>query len=315
VLRSLLSICLALPVALPALAQSTPQPVRGPVIDFSKVAIHTTRIADDLFVLSGHGGQITALTGPDGVLMVDSQFAPLTDKIVAAIAEVSDEPVRFLVNTHVHADHIGGNENFAKRGALIFGRRQLRCRMLHPSPGPDGIPPPAAPARALPVVTYDAPITLHLNEEDIQLIPIPAAHTDGDTLIRFVKDDVLAVGDYFRSVQYPFVDIFNGGSLAGLLAGLDATLALAGPRTRIIPGHGPIVGRDALRAQRDLLIATRDRMQALIAKGATLEEVLSAHVTEDTDATVPDGPQTAERFVRWLYAELTHPGSQPGCAD
>lgn len=314
-LRSLVSICLALAIAVPVRAESLPQAVRGPVVDFSKIAIHTTRLADDLFMLAGHGGQITVLTGPDGVLMVDSQFAPLTGKIVAAIAAVSDQPVRFLVNTHVHADHIGGNENFAELGALILSRRQLRCRMIHPSPGPDGNRSPAAPARAWPVVTYDAPITLHLNQEDVELIPIRAAHTDGDTLVRFVKHDVLAVGDYFRSVQYPFVDIFNGGSLQGLLAGLDATIELAGPHTRIIPGHGPIVGRDALREQRNLVIATRDHMRALIAKGATLEDVLTAHLTDDSDGTVPDGPQTSERFLRWLYAELTHPGSHPGCTD
>jgi glyoxylase-like metal-dependent hydrolase (beta-lactamase superfamily II) len=245
--------------------------------------------------------------------MVDSQFAPLTDKIVKAIRKITDQPIRYLVNTHVHADHTGGNENIAKLGALLLSRDQLRCRLEQPSPGPDGRPPPPAPAAALPVVTYDGPVTLHINGEDVQLIPIRAAHTDGDTLIRFVKHDALAVGDYYRSVQYPFVDIFNGGSLEGLLAALGETIGLSGPDTKIIPGHGPLVKRNAVIAQRDLVLALRDRMRPLIAKGLTVEQVLAARLTAGTDARIPDGAQTSERFIRWMYAELTQPQVVRAC--
>src|SRR6185369_12243431 len=181
--------------------------------DFSKVEIKTTRLADDFYTLEGQGGTISVLAGPDGVLLVDGQYAQLTDKLAAAIKAVSDQPIRFLVNTHVHGDHTGGNENFARLGALIFSRDQLRERLAHPGPGPNGQARPPAPAKALPVVTYDGPVTLHINGEDVQLIPIRAAHTDGDTLIRFTKHDVLAVGDYYRGIGYPFVDIFNGGTL------------------------------------------------------------------------------------------------------
>lgn len=205
---------------------------------------------------------------------------------------------------HVHADHTGGNENFAKLGALIFGRDHLRTRLVNPAPSPNGQMPPSAPAKALPLVTYDGPVTLHVNGEDMELIPIRAAHTDGDTLIRFPKHDVLAIGDYYRSVGYPFVDIFNGGTLEGLLAGLDETIGLAGPKTKIIPGHGPIVDRTALIAQRDLVRATRDRMRPLVAKGMTLEQVLAANLTAGTEIAVPPRAQTAEQFVRWLYSEL-----------
>lgn len=296
------------------LAQTTPQPVRAPRVEFEKIEIRTTRLADDLFTLEGHGGTITILTGADGVFMVDSQFAPLTDKIVAAIRQITDQPIRYLVNTHVHADHTGGNENIAKLGALLFSRDQLRCRLEHPSPGPDGRAPSPAPAAALPVVTYDGPVTLHLDGEDVQLIPIRAAHTDGDTLIRFVKHDALAVGDYYRSVQYPFVDIFNGGSLAGLLAALGETIGMSGPGTKIIPGHGPIVDRNAVIAQRDLVLALRDRMRTLVAKGLTVEQVLAAKLTADTDARIPEGAQTSERFIRWMYAELTQPQVTRSCS-
>lgn len=301
----MLLLCLAICIVAAASAQPTPPVVVGPRIDFSKVEIRTTRLSDNFFVLEGHGGTISVLTGPDGVLMVDSQFAPLTDKIVAAIKQISDQPIRFLVNTHVHADHTGGNENLAKLGALIFSRDQLRERLIHPSPGPNGQVPPSAPVKALPVVTYDDPVTLHVNGEDVQLIPIRAAHTDGDTLIRFPKHDALAVGDYYRAVGYPFVDIFNGGTLDGLLAGLGETIGLSGPNTKIIPGHGPIVDRNAVIAQRDLVLSMRDRMLPLIAKGMTIDQVLAAKLTADSEASIPQGAQTAEQFVRWLYAELT----------
>jgi glyoxylase-like metal-dependent hydrolase (beta-lactamase superfamily II) len=278
--------------------------VRVPPIDFSKVEIKTTRLSENFFTLEGQGGTISVLTGPEGVLMVDGQFAPLTDKIVAAIRKLSDRPIRFLVNTHVHSDHTGGNENFTKLGALIFGRDQLRLRLSNPSPTPDGRLPPSAPPKALPQISYDGPVTLHINGEEVQLIPIRAAHTDGDTLVRFLKHDVLAVGDYYRSIGYPFIDVFNGGTLEGLLAGLNETISLAGPKTKIIPGHGPIVDRDAVIEQRDLVLATRDRMRPLVAQGMTIEKVLAADLTAGTEIPVPPRAPTAEQFVRSLYSEL-----------
>jgi glyoxylase-like metal-dependent hydrolase (beta-lactamase superfamily II) len=282
-----------------------PPPTRMPIVDLSKVEVRATRVSDSFYVLEGQGGTISVLTGPDGVLMVDSQFAPLTDKIIAAIRQFSEQPIRFLINTHVHADHTGGNENLAKIGTLIFSRDQLRARLAHPSPGSFGRAAPPAPAKALPVVTYDGPVTLHVNGEDVQLIPIRAAHTDGDTLVRFPREDVLAVGDYYRSVGYPFVDTFNGGTLDGLLAGLAVTIDLAGPNTKIIPGHGPIVDRKAIIAQRDFVLAMRDRMLPLISKGMTFDQVLAANLTANSGIPVPDGAYPAEQFIWWMYVELT----------
>lgn len=307
--RVLLAIVLLAVAASVQAEQSAPILERAPIPDFSKVEIKTTRLADDFYILEApggtrQGGTISVLTGPDGVLLVDAQFAPLTERLVAAIRNISDKPIRFLINTHVHGDHTGGNENFAKLGVLIFSRDQLRARLQHPAPGPDGAPARAAPSGAWPVVTYDGPVTIHVNGEDVQLIPVRNAHTDGDTLISFPGHDILVVGDYFRSTGYPFVDLTNGGTLTGLLAGLGDTIERAGPKTKMIPGHGPIVGRAALIAQRDMVLAVRDRVATLVSQGKSLEEVIAAKPTASFDAQVPQSKQTAERFIQWLYAEV-----------
>ena len=273
--------------------------------DYSKVEIKTTKIGDNFYTLEGSGGTISALTGPDGIFLVDSQFAPLTDKLVAALKKISDKPVRYLVNTHVHGDHTGGNENFAKLGATIFSREQLRDRLEHPRPAADGTPGKPAPEKALPVVTYDNTVVLHLNGEEVKLIPVRQAHTDGDTLVQFVKHDVLATGDYFRSTGYPVVDLINGGTLQGILEGLAVTIGRAGPNTKIIPGHGPITDRNGLIAGRDLILAGRDKVAPLVKQGKTIEEVVESKPLAELDSKI-DGatPQSAERFVRWLYTSI-----------
>jgi len=281
-----------------ALAQQQQRP------DFSKVEIKTTQLADNFYALEGQGGTISVLTGTEGVLLVDSQFAPLTDKLVEAIKKVSDKPIRFLINTHVHGDHVGGNENFAKLGALIFARDQLRARLEKPNPAADGTPGKPAVHEALPVVTYDNAVTIHVNGEHVRLLPIRNAHTDGDTLVYFPAHDILSVGDYFRTTGYPVADLTNGGSLNGLLDGLGATIGRAGPSTKVIPGHGPIADRNALIAQRDLILAVRDKVSALIDEGKTLEETIAAKPTAEFDAKIPQAEQTSERFVKWLYAEV-----------
>jgi cyclase len=272
--------------------------------DFSKVQIKTTKVSANFYTLEGQGGTIGVLAGPDGIFMVDAQFAPLSEKIAAAIRQISDRPIRFLVNTHVHGDHTGGNENFGKMGATILARPQLRYRLMHPAPAVNGTPGSPAPAGALPILTYDAPTTIHMNGEDVQLIPIPAAHTDGDTMVRFVNADVIMSGDFFRSVQYPNIDRVNGGSLAGMLDGLGEIVARAGPKTKIIPGHGPTVDRYAIIAHRDMILAIRDRVAELILQGKTQDEVLASKPTAEYDAKVPNSAETTQRFVTQLYAEL-----------
>lgn len=281
---------------------------RAQAPDFSKVEIKTTKITDNFSTLEGQGGTIGVLSGPDGVLLVDTQFAPLTEKIVAAVKQISPSPIRFVINTHVHGDHTGGNENLGKLGATIFARAELRDRLIKPAPGANGQPGTPAAAIALPVVTYESPITFHMDGETVDAIPIPKAHTDGDTMVYFHNANVIMAGDFYRSIGYPNIDRVNGGSLNGMIEGLSAVIALAGPNTKIVPGHGPTVDKAAVIAHRDIIIGVRDRVAKLMQEGKTSEEVVAAHPTADFDSKVPpaapNGERNGDRFVGQLYAEL-----------
>ena len=272
--------------------------------DFSKVEIKTTKVADNFYTLEGQGGTIGVLAGPDGVFLVDTQFAPLTTKIVAAVKQISPNPIRFVVNTHVHPDHTGGNENLGKMGAVIFAREELRGRLMNPNPAANGTPVPPAPAAALPVITYRGRVTFHMDGEEVELIPIQRAHTDGDTLVYFHNANVLMTGDFYRSIGYPNIDRANGGSLNGMIDGLGVVIGMAGPNTKIIPGHGATVDRAAVIAHRDMILGVRDRVEQLVMQGKTPEEVVAAHPTSEFDAKVPPVQGTTDRFVGQLYAEL-----------
>ena len=273
--------------------------------DMSQVQIKTTKISNNFYTLEGNGGMIGVLTGPDGVLMVDTQFAPLTDKIVAAVKQLSPSPIRFVIDTHVHGDHTGGNENLAKMGATIFSRDELRWRLAHPAPGANGAPGAAAPALALPKITYEGPVTFHLNGEEAEAIPVHRAHTDGDTMVRFVNNDVVMCGDFFRSLGFPNIDRANGGSLDGMLEGLSQLIGMSGPNTKIIPGHGTTVDRTAVMAHRDMILTVRDRVAQMIKQGKSEQEVVAARPAAEYDAKVQSPNQAnANRFVQQVYQEL-----------
>ena len=273
--------------------------------DFSQVQIKTTKIGGNFYTLEGSGGTIGVLAGPDGVLMVDAQFAPLSDKIVAAIKQISDGRIRFLVNTHLHGDHTGGNENIGKLGATIVARENLRKRLMKPAPLANGQPGvPTAPI-GLPTVTYDAPVTFHMNGEDVQLIPVPVAHTDGDTMVYLPGLNVIMTGDFYRSTGYPNIDRANGGTMNGMLAGFDAIVRLARPDTKIVPGHGAIVDKTAVAAHKAMMEAVRDKVAPLVRQNKTQEEVVAAKLTAEFDSKVTGAtPMTADRFVGQLYQEL-----------
>jgi glyoxylase-like metal-dependent hydrolase (beta-lactamase superfamily II) len=233
---------------------------------------------------------------------------------MAAIRQITNAPVKYVVNTHVHGDHTGGNEAMGKEGATILARGTLRNRLMNPAPAANGQRPPATPAPGLPMITYSAnsQLAFHMNGEDVQLIPIPNAHTDGDTMVRFVQNDVIMTGDFFRSVQYPNIDRANGGGLNGMINGLGQIIARSGPNTKIIPGHGPMVGRDAVVAHRDMMLAVRDRISRMIREGKSEADVVAAKPWADFDSKVPESDAkvgntnvtVAQRFATQVYAEL-----------
>lgn len=313
--QSSLVIATAMAVSLSAQAQG---------IDYAKIEILTEKLAPNLYMLSGSagadpghqdaaGGRIGVLAGPDGIFMVDAQYAQITDKVAAAIRKISSEPIRFLVNTHVHPDHTAGNANFVKMGALLFAREELRQEMLRPParPGAGKQAPAGDPAR-LPVVTYGMgdPVKLRLNGEIVDLIPVRAAHTGGDTMIRFENADVIMIGDFYRNYGYPFIDTNNGGTLKGALEALDETMKLAGPNTRLIPGHGTIIHRTDIVPYRDMILGVQAKVQQMIREGKSEQEVLAAKVTAPYDAKVPGGllpagaGTSADRFVSMVYSQL-----------
>jgi len=292
-----LAVALTAVASAAAWAQTPAAPAAQP--DFSKVEIKTTKLAGNFYTLDGQGGTIGVLAGPDGVLMVDSQFAPLTEKIVAAIRQISTGQIRFMINTHVHPDHTGGNENLAKMGVTIIARDELRARLAK---GTNAGPPPPA---ALPLVTYRGGMTFHMNGEDVQLVAIPAAHTDGDTMVYFPNANVIMTGDYYRSIQYPNIDRANGGTLKGLLDAFDTTINRANATTKIVPGHGTVVDKTAVAAHRDMVIALRDKVAAMVKQGKTQEDVLAAKLTADYDSKVPQVGTTGDRFITQLYQELS----------
>jgi len=281
-----------------ALAQAQGAP------DFSKIEIKANRVTDKFYTLDGQGGTIGVLFGPDGVFMVDTQFAPLSDKIVAAIKRLTPQPIKFVVNTHVHGDHTGGDENFGKLGATIISREELRYRLAHPNPNANGTPGVPMAVAGLPRMTYRDQLTMRMNGEEVQMIAIPRAHTDGDTLVVFPGLDIIMTGDFYRSIQYPNVDRANGGSLQGLIDGLGVVIGHSGPNTKIVPGHGPTVDRNAVVAHRDMALAVRDRVARLVDQGQSEDQVVAAKVTADLDAKIQEAGTTGERFVRQVYAEV-----------
>jgi len=280
------------------------QPAPAPAQDFSKVEIKTHQVAGNFYYLEGQGGNIGVLIGDDGVLMIDDQFAPLTEKIVAALKTLSQKPVRLLVNTHVHGDHTGGNENLGKMGINILAQDNVRVRLAQ---GVNGAAP--YPAVALPLITYGDKVSLHLDGEDVQIGKFPPAHTDGDSYIRFPKADVIHVGDVFRTTGYPTVDGGNGGTVKGTIAALQMIIDMAGPNTKIVPGHGVVVNRDQVASFRAATIEAQKRMTAAIKQGMTVEQVVAANPLADlvpkfvTTGPPPDAAGTARALTLFYNAQ------------
>jgi len=310
-----------LPVALAATILSVSAQAQT---DFSKIQIITTKIAPNLYILSGSagldpvhqdaaGGRVGVLAGPDGVFMIDAQYPQLNEKLLAAVKQISTEPIRYMANTHIHIDHTGGDPFFAKMGVTIFAREELRDEMMHPPALANGDPAPARDPAGLPVVTYGLgnPVKIHMNGEVIDLIGVRAAHTGGDTMVRFENANVIFIGDFYRDFGYPYIDRANGGSLKGMLEGCDFLEELAGPDTTLVPGHGEIIKRTRIAPYKAMILGVRDKVQQMIDLGKTEQEVVAANLTAPFDAQVPGGNLTAgagqtsaQRFVTEVYREL-----------
>jgi glyoxylase-like metal-dependent hydrolase (beta-lactamase superfamily II) len=276
--------------------------------DFSKVEIKATKVAGTVYMLEGAGGNIGVSVGEDGIVIVDDQFAPLSERITAAIAKLTPKSVRFVINTHWHGDHTGGNENLGSAGAIIVAHENVRKRMSSEQFIESlKMAVPASPKAALPVVTFAESVTLHLNGDDVRVVHVPPAHTDGDAVVFFTKANVVHLGDLFFNGSYPFIDVSSGGSVDGLVAAVDRVLSMTDDRTKFIPGHGPLGDRAALQGFRTVVATARERVGALVARGATLDEVKAARPMKDYDEKWGAGFVNADLFLSLVYSSLAKP--------
>ncbi len=283
-IRTAIAVATTLWLAANALAQQQP-PAAPPPIDFSKVEIKTTDLGDNVYMLEGQGGNITVAVAKDGIIMVNGEFAALHDKIKAAIAAISNLPIKYLINTHFHGDHTGGNQPFAKDGATVVAEINVKTRLTAGTTnGLTGAKTPPAQADALPAKTYTGAFKLRLDGRVADLKHIANAHTDGDTYVWFKTANVLSTGDTFTNGRYPNIDFANGGNIRGMIAASDAYLKLVNDKSRIVPGHGPIGDKAALLEYRAMLVTARDRMAKLVKDGKSEDDVVTAKPLSDLDA-------------------------------
>src|SRR5712691_6554852 len=269
-------------------------------IDFASIELQTVKLADGLYLLMGGAaqGNIAVSAGSDGILLVDSMYAPMHAKILAALGAISCQPIRYVVNTHLHGDHTAGNEAMAKLGAVIISHENMRQRMAGQQNG--------APPGGLPVLTYRESMTLHFNGEEIYIYHPEPAHTDGDSIIYFRHANVMHVGDVPSSLRYPNIGVNEGGSVDGMIAAGEQVMKIANPQTKIIPGHlGPVVGFKEIQQQLDMFAVVRDRVLTAIRAGKTVEQVVASKPTADFDQGRLGGAITPDRFVTLVYTDLS----------
>ena len=289
----------------PVLAQQQPPAASPPPPDFSKVEIKTSDLGDNVYMLEGQGGNITVAVAKNGIIMVDGEFAPLHDKIKAAIEAISKQPIKYLVNTHFHGDHTGGNEPFARDGVTVISEINVRNKLAAGTTnGLTGVKTPPAPQGALPSKTYTGAFKIRLSGRVADLEHIANAHTDGDTYIWFKTANVLSTGDTFTNGRYPNIDFANGGNIKGMIAATDVYLKLTNAKSRIVPGHGPLADRAALMEYRTMLITARDRMTKLVKEGKSEDDVVAAKPFADLDAKWAPTELASKNFIRVVYHSL-----------
>jgi glyoxylase-like metal-dependent hydrolase (beta-lactamase superfamily II) len=273
--------------------------------DFSKVEIQTEKLADTVYMMTGSGGNLGLSVGEDAVFLIDDQFAPLTPKIQAAIAKLSSKPVKFVLNTHWHFDHTGGNENLGNAGAVIVAHENVRKRLSTEGfIAFFGMKTKPEPQIALPVVTFARDVIFRLNGDELVVTHVPRAHTDGDSIVEFRKSNVVHMGDTFFNKLYPFIDTSSGGSVAGVLAAADRVLKMVDDNTKIIPGHGPLGSKADLKAYREMLAAVSGNIRGQIKARKTLEQVVASKPTAKYDEVWGKGFLAPEKFVTMLYGNM-----------
>ncbi len=283
-------------------------PAQGRGQDFADVEIGTQRLTDGVYMLTGQGGNIGISIGDDGVFIIDDQFAPLTERILSAIRNLTSEPVRFVFNTHWHGDHTGGNENLGETGALIVAHDNVRERMsveqVLERIGRPTTSEPAAAEAALPVVTFTADVTFFINDDVLRAFHVEDAHTDGDAIVHFERANVVHMGDTFFRNRFPFIDTATGGSIDGMIAAAGVALALMDADTQVIPGHGPLSSREDLMDYRDALRRMRNAVAALKEEGLTLGEIQARRPIRDQAAAWDQDQAAEESFVATIHHGL-----------
>lgn len=293
--------------AIPAVCQAQ-SPAAAPAAP--RPEFHAQAVRPNLYVLSGSAGNVAVWTGPTATVLVDDGTAALAPQLLEAVGRIAKSPVRFVVDTHWHPDHSGGNEALAKAGAIIVAHESVRERMGETQVDEDsGARVAPASAAALPVVTFPDSMALQLDGERMALVHVAAAHTDADVIVRWQEADAVHLGDLYYNGGYPPIDVANGGSLAGLVAALEAVLARIDAQTVVIPGHGAVSTRAELAAYRDMLVAVGRKVRAQVEAGSSLDEVLALKLSADYDERYGKGAVTPERFIRTLYRDLTRPRS------
>jgi glyoxylase-like metal-dependent hydrolase (beta-lactamase superfamily II) len=274
--------------------------------DFSKIEVRVEQLAPNLHVLFGAGGNVAVLTGDDGAVVVDDQFAPMAPKIRAAIALLTDKPVKFVINTHWHPDHAGGNAAFGRGGRIIIAHENTLRRLSSPQLVDFfNMKTEAEPAAALPVVTFTDSVDLHLDGEDIAVVHVANAHTDSDAVLYFRNADAVHAGDVFtQQGGYPFIDLGSGGSIDGVIAATREILARIGEHTRVIPGHGPLATRADVVRRLAMLVAVRERIAAQLRRGRSLAQVIDSRPTKDFDAQYGGGAIKPDVWVQRVYLDL-----------
>lgn len=292
-----LLLCLSVPLAAPASAQR----------NWDEVVIRPERLADGLWMLSGAGGNMALCVGPQGALLVDAEYGRLADRIRATVDSLAGGvPLRVVLNTHYHGDHVNGDSAMAANGAIVVAHDEVRRRMgVERHDAAFGSTTPAYAEVFRPTITFRDSITLHVGAQECRVVHVPPAHTDGDAFVRFLPADVLHTGDLFFNGMYPVIDVSAGGSIGGMIREADRLLGMVGPGTRIVPGHGPLADRAALERFRAMLATTRERVARLVREGRTLEQIVAARPLADLDPAWAKGSMTSERFLKMVHQDLS----------